>query len=329
MEWDIFGHEWAARLLQKHIAEGETRHAYLFTGPSGVGRRSLALRFAQAVNCTQPPAPGVPCGTCRVCEQTARMQQADLSVVQPEEDSTQIKVEQIRDLQHSLSLLPYEARYRVALLLNFEDANANAQNALLKTLEEAPDKVILLLTTSAAEALLPTITSRCEVLRLRPMAIGELETLLRSRWQIPAQEAQLLAHLSGGRVGEALRMHEDPSLLERHQAYLQDMFELLEGNLHIRFAYAEQFKVNGREPLRRALEIWLPAWRDLFLLANGSQTPLTNIDQEPALRRAAQRITPRQALACTAAMEKALHQLDQNVNPQLLAEITLMDWPRV
>ncbi len=118
------------------------------------------------------------------------MQQADLHIVAPETEGGMIKVDQIRDLQRSLILSPYEAKYRIALLLNFHQANANAQNALLKTLEEAPRKVILLLTADSAESLLPTISSRCEILRLRPTGIDSLAAALEERWQVsPAEGA--------------------------------------------------------------------------------------------------------------------------------------------
>ena len=191
MDSAIHGHEWAETLLQHQIASGQVRHAYLFTGPDGVGRRSLALRFAQAVNCTNPPAPGKACGACRTCTHTERMQQVDLSIIQSETPGAMIKVDQIRTLQHSLSLSPYEARYRIALLLDFEAANANAQNALLKTLEEAPDKVILVITASSAEELLPTIVSRCEQLRLRPLPVEKLAEILIS--ELPGRRLPLRA----------------------------------------------------------------------------------------------------------------------------------------
>ena len=93
MEWNLLGHEWAAQILQKHILNKTVRHAYLFSGPPGIGRRSLALRFAQAINCTQPLSPGFPCGECRICKHTLTMQQVGLSLLQSEEDRTTIKLE--------------------------------------------------------------------------------------------------------------------------------------------------------------------------------------------------------------------------------------------
>jgi DNA polymerase-3 subunit delta' len=111
MDWDLLGHEWAVRLLQHHIARSEARHAYLFAGPPGVGRRSLAVRFAQALNCTQPPEPGIPCRICRSCSQIEKLQHPDLSILQSDSDNRTIKVEAVRELQRSLSLAPYQANY--------------------------------------------------------------------------------------------------------------------------------------------------------------------------------------------------------------------------
>src|SRR5512145_2723330 len=100
MNWDMLGHEWAVNLLREHIAQDRLRHAYLFLGPEGIGRRTLALRLAQAVNCTNPPEPGEPCRACRTCEQIERMQHPDLAVVKAEGKGGTIKVDQVRELQH-------------------------------------------------------------------------------------------------------------------------------------------------------------------------------------------------------------------------------------
>jgi DNA polymerase III subunit delta' len=334
MEWNVLGHEWAAQLLQRHVAAGEVRHAYLFSGPNGVGRRTLALRFAQALNCTQPPAPGEPCGSCRLCILIGQMQQPDLSIVQPETEGAMLKVEQVRELQHSLSLSPYEARYRIALLLDFQQANANAQNALLKTLEEAPERVILLLIASTPESLLPTITSRCEILRLRPMTLDRLSQALETRITLSKDEAHLLSHLSGGRMGYAIQLYENPEILEQRHAWLEDLHMLLSATRRERFSYAESVTKGRDRPTIKAnlldlYQVWLTFWRDLLVVISGSSAPLVNLDLHHELHDLVADIDLPTARACASALEKGIERLDMNLNMQLLTEVLLLDWPRI
>src|SRR5512141_2600689 len=110
--WSITGHEWAVDMLKKHVVHGTTRHAYLFSGPPGLGRRTLALRFAQALNCQTPVSPGIPCGICRDCKQIAAMQHADLSVVQADSEGGTLKVDQIREVRKTITYKPYQSKYR-------------------------------------------------------------------------------------------------------------------------------------------------------------------------------------------------------------------------
>jgi DNA polymerase-3 subunit delta' len=327
MSWNVIGHEWAETLLAGHIRRGEVRHAYLLAGTPGLGRRTLALRFAQALNCLSPLSPGQPCGECRVCQQIERQQHIDLSIVEAERVGGTLKVEQIRDLQRTLSLSPYEGAYRVALLLRFQEANPNAQNALLKTLEEAPSKVVLLLTADSAESLLPTIVSRCEVLRLRPLRPAHLEEELLRRG-LNADEALLLSRVSGGRIGQALRMHSDPSLLEQRAHLTEDLFTILAASRRERFALAEGF-AKEKERLRQAFMGWLSLWRDVMLAASGAALPLANPDLEDRLQRIAAAVGLAEARRRVSALERALNQMDANLNTRLLAEVTLMDWPRI
>ena len=174
MSWNVWGHEWAEALLKKHIAGNLTRHAYLFTGAPGIGRRTLALAFVKALYCQNPPEPGEFCGSCRNCKQLDKLQHTDLFIGQAAAPGETLKIDTVREIQHNLNMQPYAAPWRTALFLRFEEANINAQNALLKTLEEPAPLSKLLLTASNENALLPTISSRCEVIRLRPMAMPEL-----------------------------------------------------------------------------------------------------------------------------------------------------------
>lgn len=336
MSWNLTGHEWAEKMLKQQIASGDVRHAYLFTGPPGVGRRTLALQFAKALNCTQPPAPGEYCGICRLCTQLDKMQQADLTVVQAEQEGGGLKVEALRELLHNLSLSPYEARFRVALLLRFQEATPAAQNALLKTLEEAPEKVILLLTADNAENLLPTIVSRCEVLRLRPLPVDVVSSHLQKRFSISPEKAGLLAQVANGRLGYAVRLQEEPVLLDQRQTCLTDWWELLHSNRRERFGYIEKFlKVKSstkedrdklKETLRAQMVTWLSLWRDVLLVQSGSDSPLNNPDEIEHIRLVSNRMDPIQARRLITSQEKTLARLS-GANLQLTTDVLLLDWP--
>lgn len=328
MSWNLLGHEWAESLLREHIQRDELRHAYLFTGAPGTGRRSLALELAKAVNCQKPPSPGEYCDDCRVCKQINKLQQPDLSIVEAEAEGAMIKVDQVRELQHSLSLAPFEARYRVALLRNFHLANANAQNALLKTLEEAPRQVILLVTADSAENVLPTIASRCEILRLRPLAVPALEQALVQRWSFINEDARLYAHLAGGRVGRAISLAADSNAQELRKNWLDDLVRLFGLNIRDRFALTDSIS-RSRDQLRPELQNWLTYARDLFLVSTDTSTPLTNIDREGEIRQLASRLGPDAILGLMKSLQFSLEALDQNANLKLLVDNLLLDLPQM
>lgn len=325
--WSLLGHEWAVDLLRGHLNNERTRHAYLITGPQGVGRRTLALRLSQALNCTAPVKPAIPCGECRACRLIEKMQHPDFSVVQAEAGRA-LKVDQIRGLQRTLSLAPYEATYKIALLLRFEEANPNAANALLKTLEEPPPQVVLLLTASDAEALLPTIISRCEVIRLRPLSIEKVSGELKTRWGLPAEEAHLLAHLSGGRPGYALNLSKSPEVLAQRQSQLDEHQKLLSASRVERFSYAEELS-KDKTILQSTLQTWLTLWRDVMLRTAGSTAPLTNIDREAEIDTLAGKVLLPTAQMTVNQIECSIDQIDRYINARLVTEVLMLDLPKI
>lgn len=328
MDWNIVGHEWAIALLEKQLLQKQVRHAYLFVGPKGIGRRTLALRLAQAINCPEKGEYAAPCGSCRTCRQIESMAHVDLTVVQPEGDGSSIKVEQIRDLQHVLSRSPYENAYRVGLLLNFESATLTAQNSLLKTLEEAPSKAVLLLTADSTENLLPTIVSRCEIIRLRSMSPEALSVILQQRFSIQPQEAGVISHISGGRVGEALRYASDEEFREARIRWMDDLVQLLKQGQGDRLDYAEKrLRYAGRNGFESALKVWLSFWRDVTVHAAGNEFPLINIDYQDFIHRCCVEFGMQTAREQLSHFQDALQMAEDNVNQWMSGEILLLDMP--
>jgi DNA polymerase-3 subunit delta' len=337
--WHLLGNEWAVDMLKKHVTNGTTRHAYLFAGPPGLGRRTLALRFAQALNCPTPLEAGVPCGQCRDCKQIAAMQHADLSIIEPTikdpgspkelipHPNGEIRISQIRELQKKINLKPYQSRYRVLIFLRFQQANVEACNALLKTLEEAPSYAVLILTADNLEQLLPTIVSRCEVLRLRPMRIEEVMQELERRG-VESGRAKLIAHLSGGRFGYALRLLEDDSLLGWREERLNDLQSLISASRVEKFAYADKLS-KDKESMRQAILLWLSYWRDIMLRTAQAESPLVNVDRNLEIEGLAQQLDLSIARRVVGNLEDVLEKMERNVNSRLLAEVLLLDLPKV
>jgi DNA polymerase-3 subunit delta' len=325
--WNLVGHEWAVDMLKKHVVNGTPRHAYLFAGPPGLGRRTLALRFAQALNCPTPVETGIPCGQCRDCKQIESMHHADLAVVQADSEGGTLKVDQIREARRMLTLKPYQASYRVALFLRFQEANDNAANALLKTLEEAPSYAILILTADNLEQLLPTIVSRCEVLRLRPLRVEAVQKELENRG-LETGQAKLLAHISGGRFGYALRLIANDTLLEKREERLNDLQSLISASRVEKFAYADKLS-RDKESMRQAVLIWLSYWRDVMLRSAQAGTPLINIDRNVEIEDLAGQLDLAITRRMVRALEDVLEKMERNVNSRLLAEVLLLDLPRL
>ncbi len=203
--WQVVGQAKAVNLLQRSLENGRLAHAYLFVGPRHVGKMTLALNLAQALNCQEEERP---CGSCRSCSRIALGHHPDVQVLgrnhSADAPKKEIGIDQMREIQHAASLRPYEGSYRVFIIDGAEHLSEEAANSLLKTLEEpAADVVFLLLTTD--EGLLPsTIVSRCQKIELPPIPTKTIEQALIEHWGATEERARGLARMCHGGLGWAI-----------------------------------------------------------------------------------------------------------------------------
>ena len=334
--WRTVGHEAIVNLLQRSLAGGRLAHAYLFVGPPHVGKMTLALELAQAVNCLNDDRP---CGECTQCQRIVLGQHADVQIVglsaQESEGEERMRAEigrdQVGEIQRAASLMPYEGRYRVFIFDGVERFSEEAANRLLKTLEEPPDNVLLLLLTSREEALLPTLISRCQRLELRPMPSERVAQELEDGWSVDPERAQELARLSGGCLGLAVEALSNPTLLEDRGKRLERIVAVVQAGLEQRFAYAAEMAslfFRDREAVQEELRIMLDLYRDLLLIKAGAREFAT-----VALPSALEGLSdggrsPREVVSGIKAILEASSHLEQNANPRLVLEDMMLSLPK-
>ncbi|MGQ9600829.1 MAG: DNA polymerase III subunit [Anaerolineae bacterium] len=323
MGWQVIGHDWVVSLLRQRLATGQVAHAYLFSGPPQIGKETLATALAQALNCTEPEAP---CGHCRSCLRIARGLHPDVQVVIGEGVGESLKIDQVRTLHRQASLAPYEGRYRVFLIPRIDQATIEATNSMLKILEEPPAHVVLILTATHTEALPPTVVSRCQRFELKPVPLTTIEAALQQRG-VPLPKTQLLARLSGGRIGWALAAIADEVILRQREEDLERLTRLLTADRVERFDLARQMSQDPAAS-RRQLDLWTSWWRDLLLLCAHRPDYVTHIDQIGELERFSAQCSDLQAWAALKALQVTATQLENRVNAQLAWESLLLKLPR-
>jgi DNA polymerase-3 subunit delta' len=324
--WGVYGHDWAVDQLRRSLLHDRIRHAYLVLGAEGVGKETLARGLAMALNCLEDDGSRRPCGVCRICRQIQSGNHADVLYSQVDATSGLLRIEELRTMTGRIALKPYDARFRIAIFRDFDRAQARAQDALLKTLEEPPPHAVLVLLAQAQESILPTIISRSQLIHLRPVRFDTLKAALMAHAGIDAELAALLAGLSGGRMGWALQALEDGKILEARSEALTLLESLLGKNRAGRFATAEEL-AKEKLSLTSLLELWQSYWRDLLHMCGGSGLPPVNVDHAAALARLASMITLDDALRALRATQTLLQALSTNANARLAMEIMFLDYP--
>ena len=334
--WEVVGQDKVVSFLQRCLETGTLAHAYLFVGPPHVGKMTLALNLAQALNCQadQPP-----CGGCASCQKIISANHADVQTIGLSQNGSaeearpraEIGIDQIRQMQHSASLPPFEGNYKIFIIEDAEFLSNEAANCLLKTLEEPVDRVVFILLTSNESLLPATVVSRCQHLELPPMSFTGAETALTGHWGIELERARLLARLSHGCLGWAIAAASDNNLLQQRETELERLLGITKANTEERFSYAAQLAAQFNQNRGAAygiLDLWLYYWRDLMLVKIGYSDIIVNVDRLSTLAEMARGYTLEQIEAFIKSVQSSKEQLMRNANPQLALEVLMLDMPR-
>lgn len=334
MTWRIFGHERAVRALSHDALAGPPglAHAYLLTGPARIGKRALARELAAALNCEAAPEQR-PCHACRTCRMIDREAHPDLAVVERAAERKDMRVQDVREARETIAYRPYQGRYKVYLFVDADEMSRDTFNVLLLALEEPPPQVIFVVTAGQAEAMAPTVRSRCRLISLQGVPAPEIAAGLRALHGAGPDQAARLAALAGGRAGWAVEALANPDLAARREADIAQVIALSEphpdGPLSSRLLQAgaacqgETF-LESRALCLRILEDMRRWWRDLLLVAAESPTPLVHQDRRPDLERQSGKRGRAGIARGLREIEATAGAVERNASPRLALEALLL-----
>ncbi len=321
----VAGHAGVIARLRAAVSAGRLGSAYLLVGEAGIGKRTLATIWARLLQCDAPtgePAALEPCGICRSCRQHQAGSHPDWCVLEPEEDASVVSIDQVRRLHESIPFSPLTSARRVVLIPEATRLNLAASNALLKILEEPPPHTVFLLATSQRDRLLPTILSRCQVVRCAAPAPDVVVAHLSGTLGVPAAEARRAFALAHGRIGPAIEAAgaDHAVTWSFDEVGAPDTISAPARLMDI----AE--RVGKDQEALRALLAWLTLWLRDVLARQAGYDPARLLH---AHRRAevdwwAQRLTVEDVLTAAAAIHAVWIAVHRNLNPQLAAEVVLL-----
>ena len=351
--WTTFGHPGATRLLSKSSESGRLAHAYLITGPEKIGKRTLAIDMACMVN-SEPvvdmfgEAPNIDLASSHQADRIRRGIHSDVRVIDMDTKSERdrktssadeddrarrrknIRLNPILDLIQDSATTPFEGEKNVFIIDGAENMNAEAANALLKTLEEPADDVLIILTSPSDQALPETIVSRCQRIDLRPVDSDVIETELIERFEVEEERAHSLARLARGCPGWVIDALNDPTIIDAHNQAVLRFAEIITGNIEDRFRYARQTGGQfwrDREAVMAEMQRWLEWWRDVAMMRHKLDDHVTNVEWSDLFSEIASQLKEAQISAAVTSIQDAQSALEANAVPQLTFEVLMLDLP--
>jgi DNA polymerase-3 subunit delta' len=333
----LVGNERVKDVLRRLLERGRVAGALLFVGEDGVGKRLFALELAKAMNCREPRGTEA----CDECASCLRINQSGFLAYDNEDDNKTrlvwsdhtdvalvrpfkriIRVPPMRELEREANYRPLEGRARFFIIEDADRLNESSSNALLKTLEEPPATSHLILLTSRPSALLPTIRSRCQVIRFAPLGVEEMEKHLTKVRSMPKREANLLAHIARGSLGRAVST-DLKSFREQRDAMMEVLASLaLTGDRARLLRIAEEMNdAKRKDEYEARLDVLEMLVHDVWTLRLGAPPErIVNIEVDAELKKISERILPSRAARWITEIETLRDQLTVNVNRKVATD---------
>lgn len=321
---EIVGHKNIIRYIENVSASDQVSHAYILNGEKGSGKRLLADFFAMDLQCENRDSEGDACGTCRSCRQAMSGNQPDIIFIRHEKPNT-ISVEEIRtQLNNDIVIRPYSSKYKIYIVPHADKMSVQAQNALLKTIEEPPEYAVIILLTENAEILLPTIRSRCVILKLRNIKDQLIKKYLMEQMEIPDYKADICAAFAQGNMGKAISLASSEhfnDIKEEIVHLLRDINEMETAELIEAVKKCSEFKLDINDYFDM-ISIW---YRDVLIYkATLSVDRVVFSDQLKYIKERASKSSYEGIGIILNALETAKARLKANVNFELTIELLLL-----
>jgi len=345
------GHHAAAAAIARAIRSERPPHALLMVGPRGVGKTTLALDLAAGLLCLHDDPRARPCRACAACRKVSAGNHPDLHRLEPEGAGEQIRIGQVQGLTSELALTAMEGRFRVAVISAAQRLNQDAQNALLKTLEEPGPATCLVLCADDAAPLLPTVLSRAARLRLAALPIETLTTLLVAEGHADPAPARALAIAAAGRPGLAITLARQPESTLARARIARVLLGLVGADRRTRLSAAADLVADGvvldagrrgevpssgtrLQPLERRravgviIEVWRDLGRDLAVASLGGGSAVRDLDQLDELIETGARMAPAALHRFLDRLDRLMLAVEAYASPELTLDVLLLAWPR-
>lgn len=319
---DICGYEQVKEHMKNAVREHRPAHAYIISGPALSGKKTLATAFAAALLCEE--GSDEPCLSCTSCHQIDTGNHPDL--INVVKTKTVVGIDDVKDqLINTIVMAPYKSEYKIYVIDEAETMKAEAQNALLKTLEEPPEYAVIILLTTAKDRLLPTVISRCVNLDLRPVNEEEIVKFLMSRNQIPDYTARLAAGYSGGNPGKALSLATNESFMELQSEVLDILANVTDAEPEWLIDKAKHM-ADHKLQIDDLFDIMTLWYRDVLIYkATADANAVRFSDRIIELRRVCEQVNYEDVRDILDTIEKSRKRVQANVNLEVVMELLLFD----